>query len=132
VTLATRYAIATSDPVAVARFFHYIYKSVLDSLLSYKSTDIGILGDVSNYFGVVESNGRGMLYLYTLVWVRGNLDFIRLRDRILADGDFAHRMIAFLEAIVKHSLHDSDNDPASTVLNRPSLLTGSETDSEFF
>lgn len=132
VTSAIRYATTTSDPVAVARSFHYTCESVLDGLLGSKSTDIGILGDVSNYFGVVESNGRGMLHLHTLVWIRGNLDFIRLRDRILADGDFAHRMIAFLEAIVKHSLHDSDEDPGSTVSNRPSPSTGSETDSEFF
>jgi hypothetical protein len=131
VTSAIRYATATSDPVAVARFFHCTCKSVLDGLLGSKTTDIGILGDVSNYFGVVESNGRGMLHLHTLVWVRGNLGFIRLRDRILADGDFANRMIAFLEAVVMHSLHGSDEDPESTIPNTPPPSTGSETDSEF-
>ncbi|KAJ5318263.1 hypothetical protein N7476_004683 [Penicillium atrosanguineum] len=131
VASAIRYATATSDPVAVARFFHYTCKAVLDGLLCSKTTDIGILGEVSNYFGVVESNGRGMLHLHTLVWVRGNLDFIRIRDRILADGDFASRMIGFLESVVKHSLHDSHEDPDSAISNTTPPSTGSETDSEF-
>jgi hypothetical protein len=74
-----RCATATSNPVAVARFFHHTCTAVLDGLLGSKSADVGILGDVSNYFGVVESNGRGMLHLHTLVWLRGNLGFSQLR-----------------------------------------------------
>jgi hypothetical protein len=50
---------ATSDPVAVARFFHSRCKAVLDGLLGSNPNNFGIFGDVSNYFGVVESNGRG-------------------------------------------------------------------------
>ncbi len=60
-------AVANSNPVAVARFFYYICKAILDGLLRSKSGEIGIFGDVSNYFGVVEANGRGMLHLRTLV-----------------------------------------------------------------
>ncbi|CEO59600.1 hypothetical protein PMG11_04272 [Penicillium brasilianum] len=103
-----RQATATSDPAAVARFFHYTCKAVLDGLLGSKPNDIGILGDVSNYFGVVETNGRGMLHLHALVWLRGNLGFIELRNRILADGQFANRMISFLESVIMHSLHDRE------------------------
>ncbi|KAJ5613433.1 hypothetical protein N7510_006627 [Penicillium lagena] len=126
-----RYAVATSDPMAIARFFHYTYKAVFDSLLSSKTADIRILRDVSNYFGVVESNRRGMLHLHILVWVRGNLSLIQLRDYILVDGDFANRIISFLEAIVMHSLHGSNEDLGSTISNTPPLSTGLETDSEF-
>jgi hypothetical protein len=128
---AIQYVTATSDPVAVARFFHYTCKAVLDGLLGGKTADIGVLGDVSNYFGVVESNGRGMLHLHALVWARGNLGFVRLRDRILADVDFANRMISFLETVVMHSLHGSDEDAESTLSNTAPPSTGPETDSEF-
>lgn len=75
VNTAIRCATATSDPAAVARFFHHTCKAVLDGLLGSKPAEIGILGDVSNYFGVVESNGRGMLHLHALVWLLGNLGF---------------------------------------------------------
>jgi hypothetical protein len=105
VNTAIRCATATSDPVAVARFFHHTCKAVLDGLLGGKPAELGIFGDVSNYFGVVESNGRGMLHLHTLVWLRGNLGFSQLRDRILTDRDFAGRMIVYLESIIVHSLH---------------------------
>lgn len=127
---AVRSTTATSDPVAVARFFHCTCKAVLDGLLGSKSTKGGILGDTSNYFGVVESNGRGMLHLHTLVWLQGNLGFTRLRDRILSDKDFAVRMIAFLESVIVHSLHIRD-EQGSAVSNTPPPSEGPETDLEF-
>jgi hypothetical protein len=128
---AIRCETATSDPVAVARFFHYTCKAVLDGLLGSKPADMGILGDVSNYFGVVESNGRGMLHLHTLVWMRGNLGFNQLRDRILADSHFADRMIKFLESVIMHSLHGPDSSPGETVSSTPPSPTARESDSEF-
>lgn len=98
---------------------------------SFKPADTGILGDVSNYFGVVESNGRGMLHLHTLVWLRGNLGFSQLRDRILMDQDFAGRMIRFLESIIVHSLHKPDSSPNETASRAAPSPTTSEPDSEF-
>ena len=48
---AVRHAVATSNPVAVAEFFHHICKAVLEGLLATASKQTGILGDVSNHFG---------------------------------------------------------------------------------
>jgi hypothetical protein len=53
--------------MAVAQFFHYMCKVVLDGLLVTQSNRPSILGDVSNYFGIVETNGQGMLYLHALI-----------------------------------------------------------------
>jgi hypothetical protein len=55
-----RHATATSNPVAVAQFFHHTCKAIFDGLLGSNTGRIGILGQVSNHFGVVETNGRGM------------------------------------------------------------------------
>jgi hypothetical protein len=127
-----RQVTATSDPVAVARFFNYTCKAVLDGLLGSKPDDMGILGDVSNHFGIVESNGRGMLHLHALVWVRGNLGFMQLRDRILTDGHFANRMIRYLEAVIVHSLQEFDvDDTGSSASSVPPSSQGPETDTEF-
>jgi hypothetical protein len=60
-------AMATSNPMAVAQFFHYTCKAVLDGLLATQSNRPSILGDVSNYFSIVETNGQGMLHLHTLI-----------------------------------------------------------------
>ncbi|KAI7970124.1 hypothetical protein EIK77_000334 [Talaromyces pinophilus] len=55
---AIREAAATSNPVAVAEFFHHICKAILDGLFATNTGRIGILGDLSNHFAVVETNGR--------------------------------------------------------------------------
>ena len=80
VTTAIYYAVATSNSVVVAQFFYCTCKAILNKLLAIDSENIGIFDDVSNYFGVVETNGYGMLYLHTLVWVHENLEFMTLCD----------------------------------------------------
>lgn len=94
-------ATATSNPVAVAEFFHHVCKAILGSLLATNTGHIGILGNVSNHYGVVETNGRGMLHMHALVWVRGNLAFSTLRKRVLKDTVFAARIIDYLEKIIR-------------------------------
>jgi hypothetical protein len=59
-----------------------------------------VLGDISNHYDVVESNGRGMLHLHALVWAKGNVEFAKIRDRVLNDSSFAARMISFLESTI--------------------------------
>ena len=63
------------NPVAVAQFFHHICTGMFDALLAAGKERSGIFGEVSNYFGVVETNGRGMLHLHSLIWLTGNLEF---------------------------------------------------------
>jgi hypothetical protein len=109
-TAAIRQAVATSNPVAVAQFFHYTCKAILDGLLRSKCGGVGIFGDISNYFGVVETNSRGMLHLHTLIWVRGNLRFTTLREQVLNDSDFAARMIRYLETIIVQSIDETEPD----------------------
>jgi len=106
---AIRHATATSDPVAVAQFFNHTCKAIFDGLLQSRTGQIGILGQVGNHFGVVETNGRGMLHLHALVWLTGNLEFTTLRERLQQDTPFARRVINYLESIIVESII-SDND----------------------
>ncbi|KFZ23650.1 hypothetical protein V502_01866 [Pseudogymnoascus sp. VKM F-4520 (FW-2644)] len=129
---AIRTAAATSNPVAVAQFFHHTCKAFFNGLLASNTTHPGILGDVANHFGVVETNGRGMLHLHALVWLRGNLSFSTLRERLLQDKAYAARMIQYLETIIVQSIHPSSLDqtlpnPPDTPLCSSSL----ESDDEF-
>ncbi len=52
---AIRNATATSNPVAVAQFFHHTCKGFFDGLLRSNTGQIRILRQVSNHFGVVET-----------------------------------------------------------------------------
>ena len=60
-------AVATMNPIAVAQFFETICSAVFENLLSSDAIHSGFLGPVSTYFGIVETNGRGMLHLHCLV-----------------------------------------------------------------
>jgi hypothetical protein len=107
---AIREAMATSNPVAVAEFFHHVCKAIFEGLLASNTGHVGILGDVSNHYGVVETNGRGMLHLHALVWVRGNIGFRTLRKRVLEDAAFAASMISYLEKIIIQGVDENCRD----------------------
>ena len=83
---ALRRATATSNPVAVAQFFNHTCKAIFDSLLGSNTSQIGILGQVRDHFGVVKTNSCGMLHLHTLVWLTSNLAFNTLHNRLLKDS----------------------------------------------
>jgi Helitron helicase-like domain at N-terminus/PIF1-like helicase len=101
---AVRRVAATSNPAAVAEFFHRICMSLFDDLLRSGSDELGILGKVSGHYGVVETNGRGMFHIHTLVWHSGNFTFEDLRTRVLNDSVFANRIISFLESIIVNAV----------------------------
>ncbi|KAJ5664585.1 hypothetical protein N7507_005316 [Penicillium longicatenatum] len=113
---AIRGATATSNPVAVASFFHSVCIAVLDGLFASGRDRTGILGDVSNHYGVIETNGRGMLHLHAMVWLKGNLSFANLRSRVLADAGFATRMLHYLESAIIQSVDESTLDDSEVNL----------------
>ena len=81
------------DPAVIAKFFHAICNGILNGLICPKDGEPGIFGDVSNYFGVVETNGHGMLHLHTLIWLRGNLDCLNLLNKLRFDRAFREQTI---------------------------------------
>ena len=127
-----RQTTANMNPVAVAQFFHQICTGVFDALLATGTDRIGILGQVSNYFGVVETNGRGMLHLHALIWLAGNLEFFTLRDRLQRDPIFAGNMIHYLNSIIKCSIDlAAENLEDERARLQPPSAKGSESDGEF-
>ena len=129
---AIRHAAATSNPVAVAQFFNHTCKAIFDGLIQSHSGRIGILGQVANHYGVVETNGRGMLHLHALIWLEGNLQFNNLRNRLLQDSDFAHRLIRYLESIIVQSLNSEvDSNTESEPAKIAPSPEGPNSDDEF-
>lgn len=129
---AIREAAATSNPAAVAEFFHHVCKAILEGLLATNTGQIGILGDLSNHFAVVETNGRGMLHLHGLAWARGNLTFTTLRDRLLQDTNFAARMLHYLESIIMQGIDESiPHDPEVNIPCTQPSAKDFESDEDF-
>jgi helitron helicase-like protein len=106
-----------------AIFSNAIFRNHLRS----DSNELGILGNVSGHYGVVETNGRGMLHLHSLIWLSGNFTFEDLRVRVLNDTDFRQRLIAFLESIiintVEQALTDTDILPDHNIPSFPNVQT---------
>jgi hypothetical protein len=86
---------------------------------------IGIFGEVSMYFGAVETNGRGTV----LVWLAGNLDFFDLGRKMLNDPNFAGQVVDYLDSIISESidLHESEGEPDEMALpSAPNFDTDEE------
>ena len=81
------------NPVAVAQFFAATCRGIFEHLLAAGFEDGGLFGPVSTYFGTVETNGRGMLHLHCLVWLRGVFHISKLRNQLRSDPAYTTRMI---------------------------------------
>ena len=81
--------------MAVAQFFDHVCHALFQDLLKCEGDDDGIFGHVSDYFDVVETNGRGMLHLHYLVWLIGNTEFVHLKTKVQTDPIFRDRLIAY-------------------------------------
>lgn len=66
--------------VTVACLFEAIYYSIFEYLLAASSEDRRLLGPVSTYFSIVETNSQGILYLHYLIWLQGDFHISQLCD----------------------------------------------------
>ena len=97
---AFRRKTANMNLAAIAIFFDKLCTAILKGLVCPGEGQIGIFGEVSTYFGAVETNGRGMLHLHCLVWLAGNLDFFNLRRKMLNDPSFSSQVADYLDSII--------------------------------
>src|SRR5467141_2015715 len=98
---------AIGNPTIVAQYFHFVIESFFKKLVCTDSGEVGILGEISNHFGVVESNSRHMLHLHGFLWVTGNMDFLKLQERVLADLDFRNRLCDYMKTIICEVVDES-------------------------
>lgn len=98
---AARSANSASDPFAAAEYFNLIIRAVLECLFAVKSENgsvkskTGILGEISGYFGVVETQGRGTLHLHMLIWLKGSPSGGEFGD-LLKTESFRERVKAYI------------------------------------
>lgn len=98
---------ATINLMAVAKFFHIIYKGALLSLFASESCDGGLLKPVLTYFDTIKTNDYGMLYLHCLVWLKQASYLPILRAKIQGNKNFGVRLLAFPEYIIKCSANNN-------------------------
>ena len=95
-----RYRLIARNPVAGARFFHFMVQMFIKHILGVEQDHLGIYGDTSAYYVTVEQQGRLTLHLHLLLWISGSLTPQEIRDKIMdVDSDFQKKMVEYLESL---------------------------------
>jgi hypothetical protein len=122
----------SSNPVAVAEFFHYLCEAFFANLLRSGHDVLGIFGNVSAHYGVVETNGRGMFHIHCLIWLAGDFSYEEMRYRVLNDSDFANRLITFLETIITNTVENATADYEPLLYQNVPDFSNVMSDDEFY
>lgn len=92
---------AIMNLVAVAKFFHIIYKALFVSLLATGKVKKGLLEPILNYFATIETNEYRMFYLHCLIWLRRVSHLAMLYFQISDNHEFYQKLLLFLKHIIK-------------------------------
>ena len=93
-----RYRLIANNPVACARFFHFMVEQFILHVLGVNSCHQGHYGETSAYYGTVEQQGRLTLHIHLMLWIKGGLTPDVIRDRIIdPTSDFQRLMVEYLE-----------------------------------
>jgi len=66
-----RFRLIANNPIAGARFFHFMIQMFIKHILGVGSAHKGLYGDTAAYYGTVEQQGRLTLHLHMLLWIEG-------------------------------------------------------------
>ena len=93
-------SLIADNPVASARFFHFMIQAFIKHVLGVNADHPGIYGHTSSYYGIVEQQGRLTLHLHMLLWIKGALTPQEIRDRIMdPESDFQKKLVEYLESV---------------------------------
>ena len=102
----TRGRFINRDPVSAAIFFKTQIEAFFKHLV--RPNQLGCFGKVSQYFAVVESNGRGMLHLHGFLWYFANLRLPNLLDDLRDEDneEYREQVLAFMDDTFSEDISD--------------------------
>jgi hypothetical protein len=110
-----RAELIAADPYAAAKFFHFIIHVILKDLFGVNVTNyqvhsrMGVLGEVSAYFGTVESQGRGTLHLHLLLWLKHSPNADDMVT-MLKSSNFRDKIVKYIKANLRSYLPGLDDE----------------------
>ncbi|KDR65185.1 hypothetical protein GALMADRAFT_22556, partial [Galerina marginata CBS 339.88] len=94
------YRLVAQNPVAAARFFHFMCETFIKHVLGVGNNSPGLYGKTNAYYGTVEQQGHLTLHLHLLLWIKNSLSPQEIRDRIMdSTSDFQKQMVEYLESV---------------------------------
>jgi Helitron helicase-like domain at N-terminus len=103
-----------NDPYAAAKFFHFMIRTIFETLLQVKvegnrvKSGIGILGRITAYFGLVESQGRGTLHLHLILWLCDSPRTEAIQELLKTDS-FRQRVVKYIQTNIRAYLPGLDS-----------------------
>src|SRR6266487_4287854 len=95
-----RYQLIASNPVAGARFFHFLIEMFIKHVLGVGSNNGGLYAQTSAYYGTVEQQGHLALHLHLLLWIKNAFSPQEIRDKIMDPAsDFLKKIVEYLEGV---------------------------------
>ena len=117
------YRLIANNPVASARFFHFMVQMFIKHVLGVDQDHPGLYGNTSAYYGTVEQQGRLMLHLHLLLWISGCFTPQELRDKIMdVNSDFQKCMVEYLESLCVGQFVSGSKSEVSDKVNDRSKL----------
>uniref|UniRef100_A0A8H7NHJ9 Helitron helicase-like domain-containing protein n=1 Tax=Bionectria ochroleuca TaxID=29856 RepID=A0A8H7NHJ9_BIOOC len=117
-----RIALSIMDPVSSAIFFHREISLFFEKYV--RTGQQSVFGKVSYYYATVETNDRGSLHLYGLLWLHGNMELPLLVDDIADPREEEHcaRVVCYMDSVFYECLDEDagkalrqDRKPIDTV-----------------
>jgi hypothetical protein len=68
-----RNLLISRNAIAAAQFFDYMVRMFRKHVLGVGTEHMGLYGDTSGYYGIVEQQGRLTLHLHMVLWIRNAL-----------------------------------------------------------
>lgn len=97
-------AMAIMNPITIATFLNKIFAAIFHHLLAASSIEGGLIRLMFTYFGTVETNRKGMLHFYYLVWLKKMAYLSNFWQKICSDFNYLNRLLYFLDYICTTSL----------------------------
>ena len=111
-TASKRASNIASDPYAAARYFHFIIRTVLETLLGVLKKGenkierkMGIFGIINCYIAVVEAQARGTLHLHMLLWLQGAPSSKIMREALQTD-EFREKIRTYIQSVIHADIQE--------------------------
>ena len=95
-----RYRLIVENPVAGARFFHFMVEMFIKHVLGVNQDHLGLYGKTAAYYATVEQQERLTLHLHMLLWILNSLSPQEIRDQMMdTNSNFQKRIVEYLESV---------------------------------
>lgn len=98
----SRQNLSKENPTGSTIFFHTLISTLLNQMFSINGP--GLLGNISSYYGMVETQGRGTLHVHILFWLHNDIPKLDLFNNLQENSTLEAKIAAFLDNVIQSDI----------------------------